>query len=232
MLIFNILLSICLASFGGVIALRLPANESFVKGRSHCDYCYHQLTWYQIIPIISYLYLQGKCAYCQHRIQPTIFIIEIIGLIAGLEASFQHFYNPYILISLIITVAVAAMTDVLFLHIWPIILLPTIISTVIWQPLTLIAWKYWLVWAIILILLFTALHGKIGFGDIEVMLLLALVLGINSTLEIVLLATIFIMIYYAIYQFNNHKLTAVAFVPFLLLALLIRLGAYCLGFCQ
>ena len=41
----------CVASFMNVVIDRVPRNESFVKGRSHCDHCGETLKWYDLIPI-------------------------------------------------------------------------------------------------------------------------------------------------------------------------------------
>ena len=47
-----------------VVIDRVPRNESFVKGRSHCDHCGETLKWDDLIPIVSYIFLRGKCRYC------------------------------------------------------------------------------------------------------------------------------------------------------------------------
>lgn len=57
-----------LGSFYNVVGERLPNNESIVKPRSHCPKCGHQLGLFELIPVISYLCLGGKCHKCKAHI--------------------------------------------------------------------------------------------------------------------------------------------------------------------
>ncbi|MBA1434205.1 prepilin peptidase [Bombilactobacillus bombi] len=232
MLLFNILFSLCLASFSGVVALRLPLGQTFLNSRSCCDYCGHQLAWYHLIPLISYLCLRGHCAYCGHQIHPDIFIIEIIGLIVALEASFQSTYNSYALILLLITVAMNAITDIFFLSIWPITLVPSIVATLILQFPNSNFWLHWIALAVIFSIFYFLCKNKFGFGDIEIILLIALLLGIKLTLEIILLTTLIIIIYLIGQPQKLNSNLPIAFIPFLLIAFLLRMAFYCWGFCQ
>ena len=56
-LIIFFILGTLMGSFYTVIGTRLPKNESFLKGRSHCDNCGHNLSFLDMIPIISYIFL-------------------------------------------------------------------------------------------------------------------------------------------------------------------------------
>lgn len=56
---------------------RLPRKESWFTGRSHCDKCNHVLEWYDLIPIISFLSLGGKCRYCRSPIPYRNVLIEL-----------------------------------------------------------------------------------------------------------------------------------------------------------
>ena len=67
-----------MASFLEVINVRMQKGEDFVKGRSHCDKCGHILSWWQLIPVISYLILRGKCHYCHCKIRSRYFISEVV----------------------------------------------------------------------------------------------------------------------------------------------------------
>lgn len=52
-------------SFLTVVGCRLPKDEDFIKNRSHCDKCGHELSLLDMIPFISYFYLKGRCRYCK-----------------------------------------------------------------------------------------------------------------------------------------------------------------------
>ena len=50
-----------MGSFYTVVGLHLPNHEPFITNRSHCDICKHKLSFIDMIPIVSYLFLKGKC---------------------------------------------------------------------------------------------------------------------------------------------------------------------------
>lgn len=69
-------------SFLGVIAIRKyqeKENFSFksILWRSRCDHCKKQIKWYHNIPIFSYLFLRGRCAFCKTKISPVLLIAEL-----------------------------------------------------------------------------------------------------------------------------------------------------------
>ena len=57
--------------------------------RSFCQHCKHTLTWWQNIPLISYLILKAKCFYCHARISPRYFLIEVLTAIILLSCIYQ-----------------------------------------------------------------------------------------------------------------------------------------------
>lgn len=66
-----------IGSFLNVVILRLPKEES-LNGRSHCNSCKHTLSFLDLFPFFSYLFLGGKCRYCNAKISPRYFIIEAL----------------------------------------------------------------------------------------------------------------------------------------------------------
>jgi len=69
------------SSIGSYIAgrsFRIIHNEDTDSfGRSHCPSCHHTLAWYDLLPILSYLSLQGKCRYCKKEFSNSYFFIEL-----------------------------------------------------------------------------------------------------------------------------------------------------------
>lgn len=59
------------------------SRRDWYKGRSRCDSCGKELKWYDLIPILSYVLLLGKCRYCKTKISPSHFFSEIMGGIIG-----------------------------------------------------------------------------------------------------------------------------------------------------
>lgn len=72
-----------LGSFVKVLADRSLSKRSF-RGRSYCISCKHKLAWYDLLPIISYLTLGGKCRYCSDKIGEEYLLVEIVtGVLVG-----------------------------------------------------------------------------------------------------------------------------------------------------
>lgn len=65
-------------SFFNVVIYRLPREESILKPPSHCPKCNTPLRWYDLLPIISFLILRGKCRYCNAKISIRYPIIEAL----------------------------------------------------------------------------------------------------------------------------------------------------------
>lgn len=67
-----------LGSFIKAIADRSLTDRSFL-GRSYCEKCKHLLSWYDLLPLFSSLYLKGKCRYCKKKIGKEYFIVELLS---------------------------------------------------------------------------------------------------------------------------------------------------------
>lgn len=63
-----------------------PEPISYMKGRSQCPHCQHTLTIIELIPIMSYLFLSGRCHHCHNKISRAYPIIEIIAGILAITA--------------------------------------------------------------------------------------------------------------------------------------------------
>ena len=67
---------IVIGSFLNVCIYRIPMHETVVTERSHCMRCGYQLSWYDMIPVFSWLFLGGKCRKCKEPISPQYPIVE------------------------------------------------------------------------------------------------------------------------------------------------------------
>ena len=68
-----------IGSFCNVCIFRIPKKETVVTTPSHCMSCGYQLKWYDLIPIISWLWLRGKCRKCGEKISAQYPLIETIN---------------------------------------------------------------------------------------------------------------------------------------------------------
>ncbi len=68
----------CVGSFCGVIMETGFLKRSFWTGRSQCSSCYETLRWYELIPVLSYLFQKGACRQCKTEIPSWVFSIEVM----------------------------------------------------------------------------------------------------------------------------------------------------------
>lgn len=88
-LVLIFLFGAALGSFLLVIANRYNTGLSFLKGRSVCFSCNTQLQRNDLVPIFSFLFLRGKCRYCQAKIPKSAFVTEVIMGILVILAAFK-----------------------------------------------------------------------------------------------------------------------------------------------
>ncbi len=75
-----------IGSFANVFVLRYGTGRS-LNGRSSCGSCGKKLSWYELIPVVSWLIQQGRCRSCESRISPQYLIVELIfGVVFALCA--------------------------------------------------------------------------------------------------------------------------------------------------
>ena len=77
-IIFLAILGAAVGSFLNVCIDRLPRRQSMLRPASHCDGCRVSLRWMELLPIISFLVLRGRCRYCQVSIPRRSPIVETI----------------------------------------------------------------------------------------------------------------------------------------------------------
>jgi leader peptidase (prepilin peptidase) / N-methyltransferase len=76
--ILFILVGLATGSFLNVCIDRLPARKSLIRPPSHCDACQKQLSILDNIPLISYIWLRGRCRYCGARIPIRVLLVEVL----------------------------------------------------------------------------------------------------------------------------------------------------------
>jgi len=65
-------------SFLNVCIHRMPLGQSIVSPPSHCPHCKYSIPWFLNIPLVTWVYLRGKCANCRAPISPRYFLVELL----------------------------------------------------------------------------------------------------------------------------------------------------------
>lgn len=115
-LIFFFIFGTVLGSFYGVVGERLPKGENFTTSHSKCNSCKHELKFYDLIPIISYLLSKGKCRYCGKKIPIMLPLLEITtGLLFSVSYySFGFSLDLLIALGVISILMIVIVSDVLY----------------------------------------------------------------------------------------------------------------------
>jgi leader peptidase (prepilin peptidase) / N-methyltransferase len=200
-LVVVIVISLLIASFINVVAIRLPEDESVSYPPSHCPSCKHELNWKDLIPVLSYLYLRGKCRYCQVRISPFYPLGELFTASMMVVTYTQVEWGLSLAIAMVFTILLAAvtLTDFRTMLIPDVLLL---VGSVVLLPLMLFdrpqEWLDMLLGAIIgggVIAIFV--YGSLwilkkegmGLGDLKFMIVAGAVLGAGNTVLTLILAS-------------------------------------------
>jgi prepilin signal peptidase PulO-like enzyme (type II secretory pathway) len=94
-IIFLFVLGACLGSFGSVIISRVPQRKS-IGGRSQCPACRKQITAYDLIPVLSYCMLKGKCRQCGKKISLRYPLLELgSAIVIVLPAITEGYIDPF-----------------------------------------------------------------------------------------------------------------------------------------
>lgn len=66
-------------SFFTLAVYRIPLRQDITHTRSYCPKCNHKLSFWDMIPILSYVFLGGKCRYCGQKIRPRYLMLEVMS---------------------------------------------------------------------------------------------------------------------------------------------------------
>ncbi|HPM08591.1 MAG TPA: prepilin peptidase [Candidatus Pacearchaeota archaeon] len=244
-LLFFFLLGAIIGSFLNCIIYRLEIDESFTKGRSYCPKCKHVLGFFDLVPILSFVSLKGKCRYCKENISWQYPIVEFFTAMIFV-LNYMNFFNNSILF--IFSCIISAFLIVTFVYDLKHCLVP--VDFVYWgigltfifhlinfyfvfsqaNPNNIgIAYGFWLyIWpyllgALVPFLFFLFLHliskGQwMGLGDSKIGFLLGLILGYPNVLISLLLAVFLGAIMGLILIFSKQKglKSEMPFGPFLI----------------
>lgn len=220
-----------IGSFLNVMICRLPRGESIVLPPSHCPHCQHRLMGWDLVPLLSFLCLRGKCRYCGIKINwryPLVeFLTGALTLVWWLNIG-QNGISIQSIVFLILSYAllVIAMIDIDH-HIIPDkITLPLIIAGLVYQIAigNFIAGLLGLIMGGGLLLVVSLFYSRgMGLGDVKLLAMVGTFVGWQQVIGVLFLGStigVVVMIPVMVTQKMNRK-TPFAFGPFLVLATLI-----------
>ena len=185
--IYIFLIGLCVGSFLNVLLFRLDQKEGIIAGRSECPSCLKRLKWYDLIPLLSYLNLRGRCRYCKKEISyiyplteaVTACVITLYFWVNSFDFSFAVWFYLFVVIMFI------ALTffDALYMILPDKIVLTAGVAVLVYDilfkrpelaNLLLSGFIISLSFAII----YLVSRGEwMGFGDVKLVLVIGLILG-------------------------------------------------------
>ena len=229
-LIFFFILGSIMGSFYHVAATRLANDLSIVSPGSHCTRCGHVLKWYENIPIISYLMLKGKCSDCHGCIPLSCLVVEVVtGLLFAVNYH-SYGFSVELLIGLVFisSLIIVIISDIEYMIILDqVLIVATLLIVLIYVFLVGLEdaayYIYSGVGSFLVMYLIKVLGDKafkkesLGGGDIKLMFLFGLVLGLDMSIITIFLAT-FIAFPIALIILISDKENIIPFGPFLSMA--------------
>lgn len=240
------LLGLMFGSFVNALVWRLHNKRDFVKERSECTHCHHVLEWYDLVPVLSWVSLRGKCRYCHKPIEDSpITELAVATVFAASYAWWPLEFSTIGWILFGVWLAALVLLAALFLYDLRWSLLP--------NSLTFPLIGLGIVWAIVFYfgiahmgvaaasfdvllglasvaglygLLYAVSRGEwVGFGDVKLGIFIGLVLGWEQGLLAVMLANIlaFCFIMPGLLTGKITRKSRIPFGPFLIIATVIAL---------
>lgn len=231
--IVTFILGLVLGSFLTCAGYRLSINESISKpARSYCDICKHDLAWYDLIPVLSYIFTLGKCRYCNNKLSILYPITEILCGILYLTCykvfgfSYQ-FIIAIILSSLFIMVLVSDINfliipDEIIISISILLIITSFVFTGFTNTLTNILYgvcMFVIMYLIMLLGNFIFKKETLGGADIKLMFISGFSLGIIPSFFTIFFASV-VALPVSIILYIKNKENVIAYGPFLTLAIL------------
>lgn len=213
----------CFGSFFSVISERLPLGISLITPASHCSNCQSSLKARDLVPVVSYLRLGGRCRYCHLTYPKTSFIAEIVTGLLFCLLTYSHLWTLMFIpgLLLMLMALLLSLTDSLYLLVEPLIFFPLTLCTALAIWLLKTPFSFHLIDCLFTTAILTAvsflLPNSLGYGDILLLSSWSLFLGAYG-LNLIIVAACLAALLWGITRAT--KSTPIPFVPFLAGALI------------
>ncbi|WP_242705568.1 A24 family peptidase [Pontibacillus sp. ALD_SL1] len=187
-----------LGSFFNVVGFRVPIKEMNRSSRSQCPNCKYTLNWYDLVPILSYITIKGKCRKCKTSISPLYPIVEAATGFLYAYSFIRFGFSTELIVALLFTslLVIITVTDLSYMLIPNVILLfflPLLIIGRIASPLD----PWWdslaggAIGLILTAIIIIASKGGMGGGDMKLFGVIGVVLGLPGVLLAFFLSTLY-----------------------------------------
>lgn len=232
------LIGISFGSFLNVVIFRFPKNQDFLRSHSFCPKCQHPLSWKDLLPIISFFLLGGKCRYCKQKISfyypliefltgfflCLIFYFSKINFIFFIYLSFISLFLVLVFLfdlkyyiipdELVLSLIIISLIFNIFFHFFPETYLfskkPTFLNFLLSAIIA----------SFLFFLLFFFSEGRLlGFGDVKFMIFMGLFLGFPKIILAIFFAAFLgsIISFFLIIKKKKSLKSEIPFGPFLVL---------------
>ncbi len=227
------LLGLTVGSFLNCFIYRLDKKESSLRGRSFCPQCKHELGTKDLVPVLSFLFLKGKCRYCSKKISFQYPLVELFfGFLFAFLLNYKlNAFNILNVIDFVYLVVIFCFFAIIFVYdlkhflILDKIVYPAIFITLLYNLINIQDLIYnhlpsaFGITAFFLIIFLLSRGKWLGFGDVKLAFLLGLFLGFPQVLVAFFLSFFSgAIIGVILILFKKKKLKSeVPFAPFLII---------------
>lgn len=233
--IFVFIFGLVVGSFLNVLILRLPKSETLLT-RSYCYKCNHTIKWYENIPLLSFLFLKGRCSNCNKKISFQYPVVELITAIVTLLLYIKiGFGLEFIIITLFYyTLIVLSFIDLEYKAVPDYLLIIALILALISYDSSFVT-ALQFAGAFVLLEIFATFYiqnikyritknealkdqKSLGEGDIPIIASIGAILGLKAGIVAIFISAVFAVIP-SIYSNIVKKELEIPFIPFLTLGL-------------
>ncbi len=224
MIVFYLVFGMVIGSFLNVVILRLPEGKNVAYPSSHCYSCEKPLKWYHNIPVFSWVFLSGKCAYCKTKISYQYPLVELFcGVLFALcflkHGDFYHSMLNGLIFSCLLALA---LIDLRYKAVPDALSLPTMILAFFVHPFSFTV-PYGLMFAggfalLRMLVSFVLKKEAMGEADIIIAVIIGVMLGSPLGLVAIYIGAVISLPAFMIVKKKGFELP---FIPFLLAGLLI-----------
>lgn len=199
MVLIVFLYGIVFGSFLNVCIYRIPNEQSIVNPPSHCGSCDHRLGWKDLIPILSYVFLKGRCRYCGEKISLRYPGVELLTgvLLIGIYLRYGLVFDFFKYSILTLFLIVIALIDYDTTDVYSSVICTGITIGIIFLILERFMYSTrvsdYIIGAVIGLVIIGGIYlltGGFGAGDIEIAVLCGIFLGWKLEIYFILLSFI------------------------------------------